>query len=79
MFVYLLRSNQDPNRRYVGLTTNLSRRLNEHNVGKSKHTAKYAPWEIIVALWFQDEEKAKIFETYLKKGSGWAFANRHFW
>lgn len=79
MYVYLLQSLQSPARRYIGKTVDLSRRLSEHNAGKSSHTAKYAPWKVVVSIWFEEETKANAFEKYLKIGSGHAFANRHFW
>jgi predicted GIY-YIG superfamily endonuclease len=79
MYVYLLKSERDPNQRYVGLTADLKKRLDEHNRGKSPHTAKHAPWKVIVAVWFEDATKAAAFEKYLKVGSGHSFANRHFW
>ena len=79
MYVYLLRSAFHPDQRYVGLTSDLKKRLAEHNAGKSPHTSKFAPWECVAAVWFQDDQKAEAFETYLKHGSGHAFARRHFW
>ena len=79
MYVYLLESLSSPTRRYVGLTTDLRGRLSEHNARKSPHTSKYAPWRIVIAVWFADETKARAFETYLKSGSGHAFAKRHLW
>ena len=77
--VYLLRSLTHPSRSYVGSTTDLKRRLEEHNSGRSPHTAAYAPWKVLVALYFADHVKAEAFERYLKHGSGHAFARRHFW
>ena len=77
--VYLLKSLSFPDERYVGITRDLDNRLAVHNKGRSKHTAKYLPWECAVAVWFQDHQKADAFEVYLKQGSGHAFANRHFW
>ena len=68
-----------PERRYIGLTTDLEARLDDHNSGKSPFTAKSVPWKIVVAIWFEDERKARQFERYLKHGSGYAFARRHFW
>ncbi len=50
----------------------------DHNWGRSKHTAKFKPWKIIVAIQFNDDQKALKFERYLKSGSGQAFLNRHF-
>jgi putative endonuclease len=78
-WVYLLRSSSDPAQRYVGQTSDLQRRLDEHNAGKSTHTKKHLPWECVTAVWFSDDEKANAFEKYLKQGSGHAFANHHFW
>jgi putative endonuclease len=57
----------------------LKKRLAEHNAGKSPHTSKFMPWELVVAVYFKDRAKADVFERYLKQGSGHAFANRHFW
>jgi predicted GIY-YIG superfamily endonuclease len=77
--VYLIRSLSDPSRRYTGVTSDLDKRLDEHNAGKSPHTSKFLPWKCVVAIWFSDPAKAEAFEEYLKHGSGHAFANRHFW
>jgi predicted GIY-YIG superfamily endonuclease len=79
MYVYLLRSRSHPEQRYVGLTSDLKKRIADHNAGRSPHTSKYAPWELVVAVYFSDRRKAEEFELYLKQGSGHAFANRHFW
>ena len=79
MYVYLLRSKADPEQRYVGLTSDLKKRLGEHDAGKSPHSSKFAPWELVVAVYLADQQKAEAFERYLKQGSGHAFANRHFW
>jgi len=53
--------------------------LAEHNGGKSPHTRKYVPWELVVAVYFADRGKAEAFDRYLKQGSGHAFSRRHFW
>jgi predicted GIY-YIG superfamily endonuclease len=37
-------------RLYVGQTSNLSTRLEEHNSGKTKSTKHYIPWELICSL-----------------------------
>lgn len=77
-FVYLLRSLDDANRPYVGLTSNVPGRLGFHNTGLSPHTAKHRPWELVVSIEFADQQRAVRFEKYLKSGSGRAFAKRHF-
>jgi predicted GIY-YIG superfamily endonuclease len=66
-----------PNKRYVGITSELNKRLKEHNSDKSTHTSRFKPWKIVVAIRFEDDQKAEAFERYLKSGSGHAFAKRH--
>ena len=78
-YVYLLRSVRHPGRRYVGLTSDLHRRLKGHNSGKCHHTERHRPWKIVVAIRFEDDARAIDFEGYLKTGSGHAFAKRRFW
>jgi putative endonuclease len=78
-YVYLIESVSDPVRRYVGLTADLRQRMDEHNSGKSLHTAKYRPWRVITYVAFSDRSKAEAFERYLKSGSGHAFARKHLW
>jgi putative endonuclease len=77
-FVYILRSDVDPNRHYVGLTSDVDRRLLWHNTGPSGVTVANRPWRVVVSLEFPTETEAVRFERYLKTGSGRAFAKRHF-
>jgi len=60
----------------VGLTTDLRRRLDDHNAGKAKHTSKFRPWKLETYLAFSDPDKAAAFERYLETSSGIAFANK---
>jgi predicted GIY-YIG superfamily endonuclease len=76
-FVYVLRSGTDPSRHYVGLTSDLERRLEWHNHGPSGQTIHHRPWSVAVSVEFADEKTAVRFERYLKSGSGRAFAKRH--
>jgi putative endonuclease len=76
-FVYVLRNLEIPPKYYTGLTSDVVRRLAEHNAGRSSHTANNGPWSIDVAIEFADERRAVAFERYLKSGSGVAFAQRH--
>jgi putative endonuclease len=58
--VYILRSVRNPTQRYIGYTTlRLTDRLRAHNAHRVPHTAKYAPWEVELALWLSDETKAR--------------------
>ncbi|MBI5448638.1 MAG: GIY-YIG nuclease family protein [Gammaproteobacteria bacterium] len=67
-----------PDRFYIGLTQDLKRRFEEHNLGKSPHTKKYCPWKLTLYLAFPEKQKAENFEKYLKSGSGRTFAKNHF-
>ena len=78
MFVYILRSCSCPNQTYVGITSNIDLRLQQHNSGISPHTAKYVPWKVEIYFWVSDKNKAFQFEKYLKSGSGRAFRQKHF-
>jgi predicted GIY-YIG superfamily endonuclease len=77
-FVYILRSERDPSRHYVGRTANVDERLHWHNTGPSGVTRDHRPWSLLVSLEFADAGAAGRFERYLKTGSGRAFAKRHF-
>jgi predicted GIY-YIG superfamily endonuclease len=77
LWVYVLKNHEVPPRYYTGLTSDLSRRLAEHNQNSGIHTAKYGPWSIDLMIEFTDERRAIAFERYLKSGSGVAFAQRH--
>jgi putative endonuclease len=76
-YAYILRSENFPNQTYVGSTGDLRRRLAEHNAGKSTHTNKFKPWELMIYVAFQEQRAAEKVERYLKSGSGRAFAHRH--
>ena len=77
LFVYLIQSDIRADRHYVGLTSNLDRRVSAHNAGDSPHTRKYRRWRLVVSLEFRSEGRAIAFERYLKSGSGAAFLKRH--
>jgi predicted GIY-YIG superfamily endonuclease len=52
--------------------------MTDHNHGKSKHTSKFLPWELVWYSAFKDKYKALSFEKYLKSHSGRAFAKKRF-
>ena len=75
-YVYILRSLDDRERYYIGITGDLRSRLKKHNAGDVSHTSKYAPWEIKTYIAFGDEKQAFAFEKYLKSPSGRAFTKK---
>lgn len=77
-FVYILRSDVDPNRHYTGITSDVAERLYWHNHGPDGVTVHHRPWSMVVTLEFANPNAAGGFEQYLKTGSGRAFAKRHF-
>lgn len=64
-YVYLLRSDRT-NKFYIGYTTDLKKRLQEHNSGKSYYTASKGPWILIAYEIHADIESAKKREWSLK-------------
>jgi putative endonuclease len=77
-YVYILVSQVDPHVHYTGMTGDLFARLQEHNRGGCRHTAKCRPWRIETSIAFCSAAKARSFERYLKTGSGREFARHHF-
>ena len=76
--VYIIRSDSDPSRHYVGITRNVHDRLEWHNHGPSGRTVSHRPWSLVVSMEFRNQQEAVRFEKYLKSGSGRAFTQRHF-
>jgi putative endonuclease len=76
-FVYIIRSVNEPERRYVGVTADPTARLAAHNAGQNRSTAAWRPWAIDVCIEFRTEALATGFERFLKSGSGHEFARRH--
>ena len=75
----MIRSIPNPDQTYVGFSEDLKTRLKTHNDGRSPHTAKFKPWQLITSLGFKEKSTAVAFEKYLKSHSGKAFANKRLW
>ena len=75
-YVYRLQSRPHPSFAYTGYSTDLKRRLSEHNRGQVKSTSPHAPFDLIFYAAFEKPSTARSFESYLKTGSGKAFANK---
>ena len=76
IYVYILRSIEQAERYYVGITADLRSRLKKHNAREVPHTSKYAPWALKTYVAFSNEKQAFAFEKYLKSPSGRAFAKK---
>ena len=69
-YVYILRSLRH-GRLYVGITTDLRRRLADHNNGKGgRHTRANGPWELVYSEPQQDRSTATKREAFLKSPAG---------
>ncbi len=51
---------------YIGYTSDVSRRLQEHNRNESGYTKKYSPWELIYCEGYKSEKDALSREQSLK-------------
>ena len=63
--VYLLQSEMDGSY-YVGYTSDIDRRLQEHNDGKSRYTSKKVPWKLVYTEVHTSKHDALIRERFLK-------------
>lgn len=64
-FVYILLSEKD-NKLYVGCTSNIDKRLNDHNHGKVLATKNRRPLVLIHTESFDDKSRAFNRERFLK-------------
>ena len=55
---------------YVGQTSDLERRIEQHNSGKHRYTKRYIPWQVIYTEQFQTRSEAMIREKELKSHQG---------
>lgn len=68
-YIYTLLSLKD-NKFYIGFTTNLKNRLQEHARGGVKSTQNRRPLKLIHYEYFINEEDAMAREVFLKSGFG---------
>ena len=52
---------------YIGSTQDLTKRLNDHNSGWSKHTSKGTPWILVYSEAFTTRTEALRKENIIKK------------
>jgi putative endonuclease len=68
-YVYILKS-LIFDKTYIGFTDNISRRIKEHNSGKSRYTNIYKPWRIVYTEKYETRIEARKREKYLKSAAG---------
>ena len=68
-YVYILYSNK-LKKFYVGSTTDLRKRVKEHNGKYSPFTSLGVPWRLVYYEAFIDKEDAQSEELFLKTGQG---------
>ncbi|RLD79320.1 MAG: GIY-YIG nuclease family protein [Bacteroidetes bacterium] len=68
-FVYVLYSIKF-DRTYTGMTTEVERRIKEHNNKQNRSTKAYTPWILIHKEGFISRVEARKREKYLKSGNG---------
>ncbi|MGE0569411.1 MAG: GIY-YIG nuclease family protein [Bacteroidia bacterium] len=68
-YVYILLSDSFK-KTYVGYTSDLAKRLNQHNSKKVPYTSRFTPWKIIYSESLDSKENAMKREKYFKSGAG---------
>jgi len=69
-YVYILKS-CSCKKFYIGCTSNLEKRITEHNSGGTKSTRPYRPWKLVHSENFSDKHEAYKREWYLKHPVGY--------
>ncbi len=69
-YVYILQSLKKSDWLYKGSTSDIRRRLEEHNSGKTFSTAPYTPLKLIYYEAYQLRVDAEAREKYLKTSMG---------
>ena len=64
--LYILQSSTT-GRYYVGVTSDIARRIEEHNRGKSLATRGRGPWRIVYTEQYDSTQKANLREYRIKQ------------
>ena len=75
IYVYVLQSELDRGL-YIGMTTDLRRRFQEHQRGESASTKGRKPWKLIYYEAYLQELDALGREVFLKSGGGRRFLDK---
>jgi len=71
-FAYALRSKKDDGM-YVGMASDVDRRLKDHNRGYNRSTRSRRPFELVYVEECSSGEEARKREKFLKSGQGREF------
>jgi putative endonuclease len=74
---YILQSEIESERFYVGRTRGLRARVSSHNAGNVRYTRKWRPWHVKTYIALLDPERALALERYFKSSAGRAFIKKH--
>ncbi|MCH7955350.1 MAG: GIY-YIG nuclease family protein [Candidatus Marinimicrobia bacterium] len=64
-YLYILESEVN-GRYYIGITSNVKKRLGQHNAGKTKSTKAYIPWRLNCKVEYTTRKEAAVAERKLK-------------
>ncbi len=67
-YIYIIRSLRD-RKYYKGYSTNPRKRLDEHNLGKSRYTSNHGIWELVYIEILNTKKESLIKEKAIKKYS----------
>lgn len=74
-YVYVIQGIKNK-RIYVGYTSDLRKRLREHNLGKVFSTKPYKPFSLVYYEAYQNKDDALAREKFLKSGWGKNYIKR---
>jgi len=74
-YVYIIKSDAE-DWRYVGFTSDLRNRFEDHNNGKVASTRNHRPFTLASYIAVQEKATALELERYFKTGSGIAWMNK---
>lgn len=69
-YVYVLKSEKDK-KHYIGSTSDLSRRIDDHSVGKVSSTCARRPFKLIYFEKYETRAIAEKRERFFKTGKGY--------
>ena len=74
-YIYILQSQIESERFYIGRTKNLRGRLSSHNAGNVRHT-RWKPWRVKTYVAVLDSALGIALERYFKSSAGGVFIKK---